>query len=713
MRTIFKKSNPVLLARSYLVLAVLFLCLPLLLSGCGGGGSGSGGAAGSGVKVSITIPGQANGIVTKMAGISAVNSVTVDVLEGAHYVVQGQTLFYNSSNGTWGGIINNLPMNTALTFVAHAYDSNGKQIFSGSFSSSGITITHNGGNSITITVSPVTVTANFPIINGVTMPEPLSPSQSGVDISVAVSGSSNDVLTYNVNDTSGGAFSNGTSGSFALNGAGSGGLNLIYNAPSTAGTYTESITVTNSQGNSVSQNFTITVNGTTNSIVTVQFAPAVTSVTGYRSGSDVYLTATVSSPGNDPVSYQWSFGGTGGVAFSNATANPATMTPYSQTVTGTISLAVTDTKTSESSTITFPLPAGQFPDNPVTYQKTVYMGGSVQGTALGLTNTTDTVSTFAGTAGTQGFADGTGTAARFYYPEGITTDGTNLYVANTFDETICKIGIANAVVTTLAGNGGIGSADGTGTGARFYDPFGITTDGTNLYVADTYNDTIRQIVIATGQVTTLAGTAGASGPADGTGTTARFYDPSGITTDGTNLYVADTGNYTVRQVVIATGQVTTLAGSAGVLGQDDGTGTAARFNRPFGITTDGTNLYVADTDNETIRQIVIKTGVVTTLAGSHLVGFADGTGTAASFHYPNGITTDGTNLYVADANNDAVRQIVIATGQVTTLAGSALTRGSADGTGTAASFYLPEGITTDGTDLYVADTYNDTIRKIK
>ena len=711
MRTIYKRSNPVLLARFYLVLAVLFLCLPFLLSGCGGGGAGS--AAGNGVKVSITIPGQANGIVTKMAGISNVNSVTVDVLEGAHYVAQGVQLT-NNGNGTWSATINNLPMNAALTFVAHAYDNNGKQIFSGSFSSSGITSANNGGNSITITISPVTVTANFPIINGVTLPEPLTPSQSGVSISVAVSGSSNDVLGYMVTDNSGGNYST-LSGNTTLNGSGSGVINLTYAAPAATGTYTDSIMVINSQGNSVTQNFTITVNGSTSSGVTVQFAPAVTSVTGYRSGSDVYLTATVSSPGNDPVSYQWSFGGGYSVftGFSNATANPAILQPYAQGVTGTISLTVTDTKTVERSTITFPLPEDQFPDNPVTYQKTVYMGGSVQGTALGLTNTTDTVSTFAGTAGTQGFADGTGTAARFYDPEGITTDGTNLYVANTFDETICKIGIANAVVTTLAGNGGIGSADGTGTGARFYDPFSITTDGTNLYVADTDNDTIRQIVIATGQVTTLAGSAGASGSADGTGTAARFYDPSGITTDGTNLYVADTGNYTVRQVVIATGQVTTLAGSAGVLGQDDGTGTAARFNRPFGITTDGTNLYVADTDNETIRQIVIKTGVVTTLAGSHLVGFADGTGTAASFHYPYGITTDGTNLYVADANNDAVRQIVIATGQVTTLAGSALTRGSADGTGTAASFYLPEGITTDGTDLYVADTYNDTIRKIK
>ena len=174
----------------------------------------------------------------------------------------------------------------------------------------------------------------------------------------------------------------------------------------------------------------------------------------------------------------------------------------------------------------------------------------------------------------------------------------------TGNHTIRKIVIATGEVTTLAGTAGsYGSTDGTGIAALLQYPFGITTDGTNLYVADTGNYTIRKIVISTGEVTTLAGTARSYGSTNGTGTAARFNNPFGITMDGTNLYVADTGNHTIRKIVIATGEVTTLAGIAGSYGSTDGTGTAARFNNPFGITIDGTNLYVADTGNYTIRKI--------------------------------------------------------------------------------------------------------------
>jgi len=162
----------------------------------------------------------------------------------------------------------------------------------------------------------------------------------------------------------------------------------------------------------------------------------------------------------------------------------------------------------------------------------------------------------------------------------------------------------NGVVTTLVGTVlSRGSTDGTGAAARFNLPGGITTDGTNLFVSDTANNTIRQVVIATGMVTTVAGTASSQGSADGTGAAARFLYPYGITTDGTNLYVADSGNHTIRKMVIATGVVTTLAGTAGSEGSTDGTDTAARFLLPYGITTDGTNLFVADTFNHTIRDI--------------------------------------------------------------------------------------------------------------
>ncbi len=340
---------------------------------------------------------------------------------------------------------------------------------------------------------------------------------------------------------------------------------------------------------------------------------------------------------------------------------------------------------------------------------------SCGGSGGGSGSTTGVVTTVAGVAGTFGSTDGTGTAALFYTPFGVATDGTSIYVADTGNSTIRKIDIASGAVTTLAGVAGtVGSTDGTGTAALFSTPFGIATDGTSIYVTDTGNSTIRKVDIASGAVTTLAGTAGVSGSADGTGTAALFSLPIGIATDGTSLYVADTGNYTIRKVDIASGTVTTLAGTAGVSGSADGTGTAARFFKAAGITLYGTILYVADTGNSTIRKIDISSGAVTTLAGAAGVsGTADGTGGAAQFNRPAGVATDGTNLYVADTGSSTIRKIIISTGVVTTLAGTAGDFGSVDGTGIAARFYHPAGITSHQTTLYVADTLNSIIRKIQ
>ena len=325
------------------------------------------------------------------------------------------------------------------------------------------------------------------------------------------------------------------------------------------------------------------------------------------------------------------------------------------------------------------------------------------------------VTTFAGKAGSSGSSDGTGTAALFNSPSAITTDGTNLYVADSGNNTIRKIVIASGAVTIFSGsaNGDSGSTDGTGTAALFNHPSGITTDGTNLYVADSGNHTIRKIVIATVEVTTLAGTAGTSGSADGTGTAALFNNPLGVASDVNDVYVADSGNNTIRKIAIATGEVTTLAGTAEASGATDGTGTAALFNNPADIASDGTNLYVADSGNNTIRKIVIATVEVTTLAGTAgSPGAADGTGTAALFNNPLGIATDRTNLYVADSGNNTIRKIVIAKGTVTTFAGKAGSSGSTDETGTAALFNNPVGVATVGAVLYVGDTGNNTIRKL-
>lgn len=327
------------------------------------------------------------------------------------------------------------------------------------------------------------------------------------------------------------------------------------------------------------------------------------------------------------------------------------------------------------------------------------MGGAIQGKVLKLKADT---STLAGSPGLFASTDGIGSVARFDWPNGITSEGTNLYITDYVNSTIRKMAIATGEVTTLAGSAGLsGLSDGTGSSARFYLPWGITTDGTNLYVADTGNNAIRKVVIATGVVTTLAGNVGLSN------------NPWGITTDGINLYVAISGSNMIYKVVIATGKVSVLAGN-GASGSTDGSGSTALFHSPSAITTDGTNLYIADSNNHIIRKMVIATGEVTTLAGGPgLSGSTDGIGSSARFNWPGGITTDGTNLYVVDSNNSIIRQVAIATGVVTTLAGSAGLDGSIDGSGAVARFNGPLGITTDGAKLYIADTLNFTIRSIQ
>ena len=280
--------------------------------------------------------------------------------------------------------------------------------------------------------------------------------------------------------------------------------------------------------------------------------------------------------------------------------------------------------------------------------------------------------------------------------------------------------MAAGAIRTLSlvagGLGGSGSADGIGAAAGFSSPSGVAADGAgNLYVADTTNDTIRKVVLATGVVSTLAGAVGMPGSADGTGAAARFAGPVGMAADSAgNLYVADSGNHTIRKIVLATGAVSTLAGAAGMSGSTDGTGTAARFYNPSGVAADSAgNLYVADTTNYTIRKVVLATGVVSTLAGAaRMPGSADGTGIVARFDIPYGVAADSAgNLYVA--NPSAIRKIVLATGVVSTLAGAARMPGSTDGTGTTARFSIPYGVAADEAgNLYVADHFNSTIRRV-
>lgn len=322
--------------------------------------------------------------------------------------------------------------------------------------------------------------------------------------------------------------------------------------------------------------------------------------------------------------------------------------------------------------------------------------------------------------GSSGSTDGTGAAARFSNPAGVAWDGAgNLYVADTGNHTIRRVVVATGAVTTVVGTAGSpGSADGVGTAARLQNPKGVAWDGAgSLYIADSGNYTLRKLVVATGAVTTIAGTAGTPGFANGVGAAARFVDPASLTWDGAGtLYITETSAYKIRKLVVGTGAVTTVAGDPS-MGRDsvDGVGTSARFYEPTGAAWDGTgSLYVAD--GFTVRKLDPASGEVTTLVGTALhTGSTDGTGPAARFWQPYAVAWDGTaNLYVSDAATFTIRKVVAATGQVTTFAGSPNGYGSSDGIGTAARFSLVRGLAADRAgSVYVADSSsNNTIRKI-
>jgi len=323
------------------------------------------------------------------------------------------------------------------------------------------------------------------------------------------------------------------------------------------------------------------------------------------------------------------------------------------------------------------------------------------------------VTTLAGSAGTTGTTDGSNSIARFSAPLGLSLDsGGNIYIADTNNDTIRLIS-NSGVVTTLAGSPPAASVDATGSSARFNLPNAVAVDTAgNVYIADSSNQTIRKIT-PTGVVTTLAGTAGLGGSADGTGSNARFSSPSAIAIDSNGvLYIADSGNNTIRKISTA-GTVSTLAGTAGQRGSVDSTGSSARFDHPTGIAVDrlGT-VYVSDSYNHTVRKITTS-GAVTTLAGSaDLIGSTDGTGSTARFYFPGALAVDTSlNVYVVDQNR-VIRKIS-SIGTVTTLAGSPNAVGSADGTGASARFNHPAGLAVDGTGtLFVADSNNNTIRLV-
>jgi len=376
------------------------------------------------------------------------------------------------------------------------------------------------------------------------------------------------------------------------------------------------------------------------------------------------------------------------------------------------------------------LPIGQLPNGTVVGIRVLF--SSITGvSAFSDIRPTVTVTTFAGT-GSSGANDGYVNSATFIYPSGVAFDSAgNLYVTDYGGHRVRKI--QGGFVSTLAGSGSAGYANGIGTAASFNYPFGIAYNpvDNSLVVTELMGHRIRRVTLD-GRVSLIAGT-GTAGDTDGSGDVAQFRQPSGVAVgnDGT-IYVSEALGHRIRKIVLTGSDptnpahytVTTLAGSTtATAGFADGVGTAARFNVPrsLAIAPDGT-LYVADENNRRIRR-VSPTGEVVTIAGTGASGVVDGSGDVARFQAPYGIVWVNGALIVSEASAHVLRQIRLkepnasevraSSWLVQTLAGSAGSSGSTDGSGVDARFNVPRLLAADSSgNIYVADAYNHKIRRI-
>jgi sugar lactone lactonase YvrE len=331
------------------------------------------------------------------------------------------------------------------------------------------------------------------------------------------------------------------------------------------------------------------------------------------------------------------------------------------------------------------------------------------------------ITTAAGT--TAGFSgdNGAATAAQLNQPSGVAVDSAgNIYIADQLNHRLRKIIAASGIITTVAGTtGGFSGDNGPATTAKLSNPSGVALDTAgNLYLAEYGNHRIRKIITPTGIITTVAGsTAGFSGD-NGVATAAKLNQPSGVAVDAAgNIYIADSNNNRIRKVITPTGVITTVAGSTAGFSGDNGLATSAQFNKPVRVILDGAgNLYIADQNNHRIRKVIIATGIITTVVGT-TQGFSgdNGVATAAKLSLPSGLAFDSAgDLYIADTGNSRIRKVMMATGIITTVAGTTLGFSGDNGPAILAQFNVPSDVVFDGSgNLYIADQNNHRIRKVR
>ena len=332
---------------------------------------------------------------------------------------------------------------------------------------------------------------------------------------------------------------------------------------------------------------------------------------------------------------------------------------------------------------------------------------------------TGTISTFAGT-GVAGFSGdgGPATAAQLNAPRLLAVAQGNLYIADTANNRVRRVDLATGTITTFAGTGvaGFGGDSGPATAAQLSSPYGVALDSGNLYISDLTNQRIRRVDLATGTITTIAGTGVAgSGGDGGPATAAQLNSPVGLALGSGNLYIAQPAANRVRKVDLATGVITTFAGGGAVSLGDAGPATAAQLNIPYGVALDSRNIYIGDSANQRVRRVDMATGTITTFAGTGTAGFSGdgGPAAAAQLNLPWGIALDSQNLYIADSNNHRVRRVDLATGTITTFAGTGVAGFSGDG-GPAAAAQLsdPRGVTVASGSLYISEYGGHRVRRV-
>ena len=331
------------------------------------------------------------------------------------------------------------------------------------------------------------------------------------------------------------------------------------------------------------------------------------------------------------------------------------------------------------------------------------------------------ISTVAGN-GTNGMGgtSGLATAATLGMLRNVAVDGSgNLYIANSQYAWIHKVTASTNNISTVAGNGTNGyNGDGiAAVAAELSSPNGVAVDAAgNIYIGDSLGARIRKVTIATGLISTVAGTGTAGFSGDGSAATAaKINQPSGLAIDASgNIYFADTTNSRIRKVTVSTGKISTVAG--GGAGGDGGLATAASLSQPSGVALDAAgNIYIADTYDSRIRKVTISTGVISTVAGTGAAGYnGDGiAATAAEIWSPSGVALDvAGNIYIYDSFNSRIRKVTISTGLISTVAGTGTNGYNGDGIAAkvakiqGAGNVQNDGVAVDGSgNLYISDGY--------